>query len=159
MLIGCRRRHRLIIAEAEAAILTVNVTHRLVCLSVASHSLLHSSSESEPYCHSGMFVCLSVAGRASSRCCCCFSSTSRASGWCYCCVAAVMSRRDSGLCQTLLVLQFVIEFASIWAQYSIDIRIDSHRLFLICALISKWQPCERDASCLSVCWFARSAEL
>jgi len=30
---------------------------------------------------------------------------------------------------------------------SIDIRIDSRRLFLIRALMSKWQPCERDASC------------
>ena len=30
---------------------------------------------------------------------------------------------------------------------SIDIGINSHRLFLICALMSKWQPCEHDAPC------------
>ena len=70
---------------------------------------------SEPYCQSGMFVCLSVAGRASGQC---SSSTGHASGWCCCYVAAVRSRRDSGSRQTLLILQFVIEFANIWAQYS-----------------------------------------
>jgi len=52
---------------------------------------------------------------------------------------------DSGSRQTLLVLQFVIEFANIWAHSS---------TFFICTPMSKWQPfnvyfchCERDASC------------
>ena len=53
-------------------------------------------------------VCLSV--RASGRWCCCVAATG-------CCVAAVRSRWDSGSRQTLLVLQFLIEFANIWAQY------------------------------------------
>jgi len=47
-------------------------------------------------------VCLFVCGRAAAGCC----------------IAAVRSRQDSGSRQTLLVLQFMIEFANICAQYS-----------------------------------------
>jgi len=54
---------------------------------------------------------------------------------------AVRSRRDSGSRQTLLVLQFVIEFANIWAQYSPSTYASTHfGFFLICALMCKWQP-------------------
>ena len=89
-----------------------------------------------------LYVCMSVStnGRASGRCCCCVAVAG-------CCIAAVMSRQDSGSCQTLLVLQFVIEFASIWAQYSALTYVSTHFSFFICVLMSKWQPCERDASC------------
>jgi len=56
-------------------------------------------------------------------------------------VAAASSRRvDSGSCQTLLVLQFVIKFAYIWAQYWPSTYVSTHVGFLICALMSKWQP-------------------
>jgi len=75
------------------------------CLSVASRL-----AESEPYCHSGMFGCLFVC----------------TSGWCCCCVAAVRSRQDSGSCQTLLVLQFLIKFANILAQYSPSTYASTH---------------------------------
>jgi len=83
-------------------------------------------------------VCLSVwmsAGRASggacrprqrtvlllrsSRCCCCVAAPC-------CCVAAVRSRRDSGSRQTLLFLQFLTEFANIWAQYSPSTYASTH---------------------------------
>jgi len=60
--------------------------------------------------------------------------------------------------QTLLVLQFVIEFANIWHN---TLHRHTHRLtsaFLICTLMSNWQPfntysfhCERDASCHMTC--------
>jgi len=49
--------------------------------------------------------------------CCCFTAAS----------AASMSKRvDSGSRQTLLVLQFVIEFANIWAQYSPSTYTSTH---------------------------------
>jgi len=89
-------------------------------------------AESEPYCHSGMFVWMSVghataAGRASGRCCCCAAARSR--------------QVDSGSRQTLLVLQFTIEFANIWAQYSPSTYASTHvGFFWICGLTSKWQP-------------------
>jgi len=55
-------------------------------------------------------------------------------------VAAASSRRvDSGSRQTLLVLQFVIKFPNIWAQYCPLTYASTHVGFLICALMSKWQ--------------------
>jgi len=87
-------------------------------------------AESGPYCHSRMSRCLFVcprqrtlpAGRASRRCCCCIAAAG-------CCVAAVRSRQDSGSRQTLLVLQFLFEFANIWAQYSPSTYASTHVSF------------------------------
>jgi len=87
--------------------------------SLTDTETLYCVTYSEPYCQSGMFVCLSVAGRASGRYCCCIAAAC-------CCVAAVRSRRDSGSRQTLLVLQFLIEFANIWAQYSPSTYASTH---------------------------------
>ena len=72
---------------------------------------------------------------------------------------AYLQHVDSGSHKTLLVLQFVIEFANIWAQYSPwTVALTYVGFFLICALMSKWHPfnayschCERDASCHMTC--------
>ena len=94
-------------------------TQPLPIPSVASRSLLRAARVSLIVIPGCLFVCLSVAGRASGRCCCCVAAAG-------CCVAAIRSRRDSGSRQTLLVLQFVIEFANIRAQYSPSTYASTH---------------------------------
>jgi len=91
----------------------------VIALIIASRS--QRSAESEPYYHSGMFVCRSAptASRASGQCCCCVAAAG-------CCIAAVRSRQNTGSRQTLLVLQFVVEFANIWAQYSPSTYASTH---------------------------------
>jgi len=70
------------------------LTNKDISLIVRGRLYCITFAESEPYCHSRMFVCLDV----------CWSRTR----------------------QTLLVLQFVIEFANIWAQYSPSTYASTH---------------------------------
>jgi len=62
-----------------------------------------------------------------------------------CCYATASALPRPKFCiffntKTLLVLQFVIEFANIWTQYcSLSCASTHIGFFLICALMSKWQ--------------------
>jgi len=76
-----------------------------------------------------LFVCLSVCMYVCMYVCRSAPTAGRASGWSWCCVAAA---------------------AAPAAPVDGTVRASSTgraRLFFICALMSKWQPCECDASC------------
>jgi len=107
-----------------------------------------------------LFVCLSVStnGRPRQRTVLLLRSSSRLLR-----SSSIRSRRDSGSRQTLLVLQFLIEFASVRAQYSPSTYASTHvGFFWSVPYCPNGSPLKlemglatiRDASCpygLSVC--------